>query len=132
MRLYSVDKYSPRVLAQYQDFLTPPSILTLKPDSLSFQKIQSLPDRFEANALEVQQLKAKSKDGTEIPYFVVYEKSELDGKNQLCFTDTEGSRFPAPNYSSLTGKLWLKKVKFTSLLISVEEVNLVLPGTGSS
>ena len=59
----------------------------------------------------VEQLEAKSKDGTKIPYFVVHRKDmQYNGTNPTLMTAYGGFQVAeTPTYSGITGKLWLER-----------------------
>ena len=111
LSIFSVDKDTPKILANYEDFLTAPSLLALDPESLDFKTIQTLPSRFNEGALVAKQYKVTSVDGVEIPYFVVHKKGvALDGSNPTLLYGYGGFEVSLrPQYSSLTGKLWLER-----------------------
>lgn len=105
------------ILAKFQSFLTPPSILALKlpanhgSETVKPKSLKSLPSRFDSKDFHVEQLWAKSKDGTEIPYFLISKKSLVkDGSNPVLIHGYGGFEVSlSPSYLSLTGKLWLEK-----------------------
>jgi prolyl oligopeptidase len=93
-------------------FLTPPSLFlgnAGEPGSMHLAKSQ--PPLFDASRDVVEQLEAKSKDGTEIPYFVVHRKDmRYDGSNPTLLTAYGGFQVAeTPGYSAVAGKLWLER-----------------------
>ncbi|HEY0627487.1 MAG TPA: prolyl oligopeptidase family serine peptidase [Allosphingosinicella sp.] len=64
-------------LATVEGMLTPPSLYAVRPNAAP-ALVQSLPAKFDANAFQVEQRFATSKDGTRIPYFLVRKKG-VDG-----------------------------------------------------
>ncbi len=97
---------------QAEDFLTPDTLYTLDTStgSLDPQAMQSLPDWFDAENMVSEQFFATSKDGTQVPYFVVHDKDiELDGTNPTLLYGYGGFEIPLnPAYSATRGKLWLE------------------------
>mgnify|MGYP001296967056 CR=1 FL=1 len=91
----------------------------LEPDALyfgdaadgKFEKVKSLPPRFDSSGMEVQQYEAKSSDGTLIPYFVVHPKGmKLDGANPTLLYAYGGFQVSmTPSYSATVGKLWVER-----------------------
>ncbi len=93
-------------------FLTPPSLLlgdASKPASLV--AVKSQPALFDAAGLVVEQLSAKSNDGTEVPYFVVHRAGlKYDGSNPTLLNAYGGFELSeTPTYSAVRGKLWLDR-----------------------
>ena len=60
---------------------------------------------------KVEQFKAKSADGTMIPYFVVAPKNmQANGKNPTLMYAYGGFELSSlPNYSGVIGNAWLEK-----------------------
>ena len=56
-----------------EGFLTPPTLDAVRPGTAPV-KVDALPARFDAAAMQVEQRFATSKDGTRIPYFLVRKK----------------------------------------------------------
>ncbi|MDO5723803.1 MAG: prolyl oligopeptidase family serine peptidase [Flaviflexus sp.] len=91
-------------------FLTPTRILHGEAGN-ELTEIRRAPERFDASGLEVRQLWATSKDGTEIPYYVVGRADNLDGERPArCLLDGYGGFEVAnlPSYLSITGAGWLE------------------------
>ncbi len=91
----------------------------LTPDSLYFVnfiegvelKLQSLPARFDTKDLKLEKRLATSRDGTRVPYFIVYKKGvKLDKKTPVLQYGYGGFEISIlPHYNALRGKLWLEK-----------------------
>ena len=64
-----------RFFLDVQGFLTPSSLLLCDPRAVSLQNAKSLKPQFDASHDVVEQLEARSKDGTMVPYFVVRPKT---------------------------------------------------------
>ncbi|MEQ1865534.1 MAG: prolyl oligopeptidase family serine peptidase [Micropepsaceae bacterium] len=91
----------------------------LEPDALyfgdaakgNFEKVKSLPPRFDASNMAVDQFEAKSSDGAMIPYFVVRQKGvKLEGANPTLLYAYGGFQVSmTPSYSATVGKLWVER-----------------------
>lgn len=99
------------VFFNYEGFLTPDSLLSYDVATNSVETIKSLPAKFDAGELTVQQFEAASSDGTMIPYFVVHRSDiELDGTTPTLQYGYGGFEISLnPSYSPATGKLWLEQ-----------------------
>lgn len=73
--------------------------------------LKSLPARFDAKDVIVDQKFAVSKDGTKVPYFLIYKKNiKFDGTAPTLQYGYGGFTVSqAPAYNSLAGKLWIEK-----------------------
>ncbi|HBJ41686.1 MAG TPA: S9 family peptidase, partial [Hyphomonas sp.] len=68
------------VFINYEDFLTPDSLLSYSASTGDVKTLKSLPPKFDATGLSVTQHFATSKDGTRVPYFLVSKADlPLDG-----------------------------------------------------
>lgn len=113
----SVDEYGDLILASFENFLTPNSILAAragmeKPASgVKVELIKQLPARFDSSPYKVEQLWANSADGTQVPYFMISRKDmQLDGKNAVLIYGYGGFEVSqGPYYPTVTGKSWLEK-----------------------
>lgn len=108
----SVDDESEHVYMSYSDFLTPTSIY-YSHESLSKKPkiVMKSPTQFNSRKFKIEQFKAKSKDGTLIPYFVVSKKDlKFNGKNATLLYGYGGFEISmTANYLGSTGKVWLEK-----------------------
>jgi prolyl oligopeptidase len=111
VKIASANGADDRFFLQVQGFLTPNSLLLGDPATHLLKEAKSLPARFDASQDVVEQLEAKSKDGTMIPYFVVHRKDlQYDGTNPTLMTAYGGFQVAeTPTYSGVTGKLWLER-----------------------
>ena len=111
VKIASASGADDRFFLQVQGFLTPNSLLLGDPATHSLKEAKSLPERFDASQDVVEQLEAKSKDGTMIPYFVVHRKDlQYDGTNPTLMTAYGGFQVAeTPTYSGVRGKLWLER-----------------------
>ncbi len=105
------NRHEDTVFIGYEDFLTPESLLTWDRETGETKPIVSLPAKFDAEGLQIQQHFATSADGTEIPYFLVAKKGiELDGSTPTLLYAYGGFQVSmSPSYSPVTGKLWLER-----------------------
>ena len=92
-------------------FLTPSTLWTYDTGSATTAKAKALPDWFDASEMVADQFFATSKDGTQVPYFVVRNKAiKLDGTNPTLLYGYGGFEVPSnPAYSATRGKLWLEQ-----------------------
>ena len=92
-------------------FLTPSSLWLGDADGKGAAMIKQSPARFDASRDTVDQYEVASSDGTKIPYFVVHPKAmKLDGSNATLLYAYGGFGVSMlPNYSAVTGKLWLEQ-----------------------
>lgn len=74
-------------------------------------KLKSMPARFDAKDLKVDQQFAVSKDGTRIPYFIVYKKGLVfDGSAPTLQYGYGGFTVSqTAGYNAIVGKLWMEK-----------------------
>ncbi len=99
------------VFINYEDFLTPDSLLSYSAGTGDVTTLKSLPPKFDASGLKVTQHFATSKDGTRIPYFLVSKADlPLDGTTPTLLYGYGGFQVSLnPSYSPVTGRLWLEK-----------------------
>lgn len=74
-------------------------------------KLKSMPARFDAKDLQVEQRFAVSKDGTRIPYFMVFKKGLVfDGSAPTLQYGYGGFTVSqTAGYNAIVGKLWMEK-----------------------
>ncbi len=99
------------MMVWFEDFLNPTKLFYFSDPSAEPQEVKSLPAKFDATGLKIDQLHATSKDGTIIPYFIVAPKDmQLDGSNPTLLYGYGGARYSQiPTYSGILGNLWLEK-----------------------
>ena len=97
------------VLLNYEDFLTPASLLALDSTTDEIESLKAAPARFDATGLVVEQRSASSSDGTTIPYFVVRRDDvEMDGTTPTLLYGYGGFQVSlSPSYSGNIGRNWL-------------------------
>lgn len=92
-------------------FLTPSTLMIGDARKGTFEKAKSRPAQFDASNDVVEQLSARSKDGTSVPYFIVHRKGLAnDGSTPTLMTAYGGFQISStPRYSPVLGKLWLER-----------------------
>ncbi|MCP4546371.1 MAG: S9 family peptidase [bacterium] len=108
--LGSTSMRSDRFFISYKDFLTPTSLYLVEGKGEP-EKLKSTPEWFDATGMRVTQEEAVSKDGTRIPYFVVWPKDcVLDGENPTLLSGYGGfENSSLPYYSGTVGTAWLTR-----------------------
>jgi prolyl oligopeptidase len=103
------------------DFTTPSTLFSAdatkleessgEEDAFITEKLKSLPPQFDASNLVVEQHFATSKDGTEVPYFMVRHRDlKLDGKNPTLLYGYGGFEISlGPHYVATAGLAWLER-----------------------
>ena len=104
----SADPLAEAFLLSYTDFGTPDSLLLGHTDSDGLETLKSLPAFFDASGLRVEQRFARSKDGSRVPYFIVWPKGALaDGLNPTLLYGYGGFEISLkPGYSAAFGTAW--------------------------
>ncbi|MEM7589368.1 MAG: prolyl oligopeptidase family serine peptidase, partial [Myxococcota bacterium] len=94
----------------FDNFLTPNTLFFVDTTG-EHSKITSQKSYFKTNDLTVSQRFAKSKDGTRVPYFMVYPKNmRRDGSNKTLLYGYGGFEVSLkPGYSAINGMNWLEK-----------------------
>lgn len=105
------DEDETTVFLNYEDFLTPDSLLAYDTVSGEITTLKSLPPKFDSEGLTVRQEFATSRDGTRIPCFIVHREGiEMDGSTPTLLYSYGGFQVSMrPGYQGTTGKLWLEK-----------------------
>jgi prolyl oligopeptidase len=106
----SSDERSDRYFFTYESFLNPTSLYYVSDDQ-EIRRTKSLPHFFDGSGLEVKQLEAVSRDGTQIPYFLVQSKStKTDGSAPTLLYAYGGFEISqVPSYSGILGAAWLER-----------------------
>ena len=104
---YSSDQYFLTVT----DFLTPTTLYLGKVGSDARTQLKSMPAFFNARPYTVKQFQVRSKDGTQVPYFLVMDKkTKLNGKNPTVLYGYGGFEIAIkPSYGAVMGSSWLEK-----------------------
>ncbi len=116
--LMDVNNESGGFFAQYQSFLTPPTLYYVDGDDLEPKEVMSQQASFDSRFYQVEQFFARSKDGTFVPYFVIMNKNTVfNGQNPTHIFSYGGFRNSlTPSYSGsyedlegAYGKMWLDR-----------------------
>ena len=114
----AVDDESGSFFAEYESFITPPTLYHVNGDSLKLKAVKSQSQSFDPSGYVVEQFFARSEDGTFVPYFVVMNKdTQFDGTNPTHIFSYGGFRNSlTPSYSGsyealegAYGKMWLDR-----------------------
>ncbi len=100
------------VFVAYQTYNVPTALYYGNGDfKHPLKAIKSLPAKFNASDIVIDQFHSTSKDGTKIPYFVVHKKGfSLDGTNPTVLYGYGGFEVSlTPMYQSVMGKVWLER-----------------------
>jgi prolyl oligopeptidase len=92
----------------YTDFLTPDSLYLAHTGSDQRELLKSRPHFFDSTGMRVEQKFARSKDGTRVPYFIIWPKgAQPDGQNPTLLYGYGGFEISlTPSYSGSIGKAW--------------------------
>jgi prolyl oligopeptidase len=107
----SVRDEDDKMFVNVAGFLDPDALYFGDAAAGTFEKVKSLPPRFDASNMVVQQFEATSKDGTRVPYFLMHKKDiALDGANPTLLYAYGGFQVSlTPSYSATVGKLWVER-----------------------
>jgi len=102
------DPLGENYLLTYTDFLTPESLLLGRTGSDQRDPLKARPAFFDSAGMRVEQRFATSKDGTRVPYFVVWPKGATpDGNHPTLLYGYGGFEVPLqPLYSGGFGSAW--------------------------
>jgi prolyl oligopeptidase len=100
-----------RIFVTAAGYLTPSSLYLADAASGTVDALKTLPAKFDAAGMTVDQFEARSADGTMIPYFVVHRDAmAMDGSNPTLLYGYGGFQVSMlPGYSPTMGKLWLER-----------------------
>jgi len=103
-----VDPLGDKYLLSYTDFLTPDSLLLGTAGSDERVRLKQRVNFFDAEGMRTEQRFATSKDGTRVPYFIVWPKgATADGKNPTLLYGYGGFEISlTPAYSGGYGRAW--------------------------
>lgn len=107
----AADERSNLAFLSTSGFLTPPALALTDAATMTSTRVKTLPAKFDASRDVVEQFEAVSTDGTKIPYFVVHRRDiKYDGSTPTLLNAYGGFQVSeTPNYSAVTGKLWLER-----------------------
>ncbi|PZU01259.1 MAG: S9 family peptidase [Brevundimonas sp.] len=100
-----------KVFVSVTGYLNPSSLWLADAATGAVDQVKSMPAKFDATGMTVDQHEARSADGTLIPYFVVHKADmPLDGSNPTLLYGYGGFESSLlPGYSATVGKLWLER-----------------------
>jgi prolyl oligopeptidase len=109
--LLAADPLAESYLLSYTDFLTPDSLALGTAGRDERELLKARPAFFDAAGMRVEQLFATSKDGTRVPYFVVWPKgAKADGRNPTLLYGYGGFEVSLqPWYSGGFGLSWYRE-----------------------
>jgi len=107
----AADPLAEALLVRYADFLTPDTLLLGRTGSDEREVLKSRPSYFDAAEMRAEQRFATSRDGSRVPYFVVWPRSpRADGRNPTLLYAYGGFEVSlAPSYSGSLGAAWLEQ-----------------------
>jgi prolyl oligopeptidase len=111
LNLIDADLHGERTFVRTTGFLTPPQMILLDLASNSAKTVKTLPVKFDATHDVVEQFEATSKDGTQIPYFIVHPAAPNPDGNTPTILEAYGGFLSSltPQYNVDLGKLWLER-----------------------
>ncbi|MDQ1154834.1 prolyl oligopeptidase family protein [Brevundimonas sp. SORGH_AS_0993] len=107
----SASEKDDKVFVSVTGYLNPSSLWLADAATGVVDQVKSMPAKFDATGMKVDQFQARSADGTMIPYFVVHKADmPLDGSNPTVLYGYGGFESSLlPGYSATVGKLWLER-----------------------
>lgn len=95
---------------EHSDFLTPSRVYERNINNRDYVLVKQLPVLFDASNFKVVQKEARSKDGTMIPYFMVYNKNMvfINSNPTLMYGYGGFEISEIPYYLGIVGNSWLK------------------------
>ncbi|GLK48723.1 peptidase [Brevundimonas intermedia] len=107
----SASETDDKVFVSVTGYLNPSSLWLADAATGVVEQVKSMPAKFDAAGMTVDQHEARSADGTMIPYFVVHKADmPLDGSNPTLLYGYGGFESSLlPGYSATVGKLWLER-----------------------
>ncbi len=108
---FSVSYFHSKAFIGHQSFLTPPTLYLFNTENNDLKHIRSLPARFDPTKYKVEQKESISKDGTVVPYYIVYNQNlKFNGSNPTLLKGYGGFEHPLiPYYLQIEEKLWLNR-----------------------
>jgi prolyl oligopeptidase len=105
------DPLAERYLLEYEDFLTPGTLLLGRTGSNVRRALKALPPTFDAAGLQTRQFFATSRDGTRVPYFVIGPRAaKADATNPTVLYGYGGFKVSLdPFYPRGFGSGWLAR-----------------------
>jgi len=110
--VYNESFTKPRTLSFVSGTDNPQAIIDIADKGEFGKQLQALPAYFNADGLVSEQHFVKSKDGTEVPYFIVYNKDKKAAEGALPTILYGYGGFEVtmtPSYMAASGAAWLEK-----------------------
>ncbi|WGM32453.1 prolyl oligopeptidase family serine peptidase [Brevundimonas sp. NIBR11] len=109
--LGSASEQDDRIFVSVAGYLSPSTLSLVDAATGQLAQVKTIPPKFDASGMTVEQHEARSADGTMIPYFVVHKTDmPLDGSNATLLYGYGGFQVSQlPGYSPTVGKLWLER-----------------------
>ena len=109
--LGSASEQDDRIFVSVAGYLSPSTLSLVDAATGEMAQVKTIPPKFDASGMTVEQFEARSADGTMIPYFVVHKTDmPLDGTNATLLYGYGGFQSSMlPGYSPTVGKLWLER-----------------------
>lgn len=109
--LGSASEQDDRIFVSVAGYLSPSTLSLVDAATGQMSQVKTIPAKFDASGMTVEQFEARSADGTMIPYFVVHQSDmPLDGSNATLLYGYGGFQVSQlPGYSPTVGKLWLER-----------------------
>ncbi|WP_428151154.1 prolyl oligopeptidase family serine peptidase [Brevundimonas sp.] len=109
--LGSASEQDDRIFVSVAGYLSPSTLSLVDAATGEMAQVKSIPAKFDASNMTVEQFEARSADGTMIPYFVIHKNDmALDGSNPTLLYGYGGFQVSQlPGYSPTVGKLWLER-----------------------
>ena len=109
--LLIADPLAEAYLLNVADFLEPDSLQLGRIGSDEREVLKARPSFYDASGMRAEQFFATSKDGTRVPYFVIWPKdAKADGINPTLLYGYGGFEVPlSPWYSGVQGRAWTSK-----------------------
>ena len=109
--LGSASSEDDQLFVSVEGYLTPDTLWLADTATGELETVKSLPAKFDAEGMHVEQHQARSADGTMVPYFVVSRDGiATDGSNPTLLYGYGGFQVSLlPGYSATVGKLWLER-----------------------
>jgi prolyl oligopeptidase len=107
--LIANDPLAEAYLLNYTDFLTPDTLLLGNAATAQRTLLKARPAFFDSTGMRVEQRFAASRDGTRVPYFILWPAGAVaDGQQPTLLYGYGGFEVPLqPTYSGAVGRTWL-------------------------
>jgi prolyl oligopeptidase len=102
------DPLAEHLLLSSADFLQPDALWLLRTGEDAREQLKSRPRLYDAEGMRVEQRFAISRDGVQVPYFVIWPRgAKADGRNPTLLYGYGGFEVPmTPWYSGSVGRAW--------------------------